>query len=138
MVTWVVRVALRVLLGRSSFFVFKNDRAKIGAGYMLKGVASMIRKQTGLCHGVLATLFPHSRPSQWDPSICHVSAKVAFSLDCMYSTDAEDIYLQYNIKLTIHGVGTAGYLCARGSGIAPGTIELEQAVGDEAPACFER
>ena len=54
------------------------------------------------------------------------------------TSDSEDIYLQYNTKLTIVGVETNGYLCSRGRGIAPSTIELEQATDDEMPACFER
>ena len=50
----------------------------------------------------------------------------------------QDGYLQYYTKITILGVGTSGYLCSGGTGIAANTVELEEAIDDEMPRNFER
>ena len=49
-----------------------------------------------------------------------------------------DGYLQYYTKITILGVGTPGYLCSGGTGIAASAVELEEAINDETPRNFER
>ena len=53
-----------------------------------------------------------------------------------YTSQAEDRYLQYNIKLTI--MGSDGYLCSTGSMTSSSNVELHAATRDEVPSKFER